>query len=97
MLLASLGTTARPAIPELIRVLREDDDLGVRTAATWALGNIANREDKPVIEALVAAVTKETNGSGWRMAGGVLWGFDPEAAAKAGYPPARRQPGTPRL
>lgn len=46
---------ARAAIPELLHLLRDDDDFWVRGNAAAALGEIANSEDKPVVEALLAA------------------------------------------
>jgi HEAT repeats len=78
-----LGASARPAIPELIRVMTEDEDGAVRAVAAGALGNIANHEDKPVIDALAGA-TKDKDATVARRAGEALSGIDPQAAAKAG-------------
>jgi len=83
VVLCHLGAAARPAIPELIRILREDHVWFVRTDAAWAIGNIANGEDKLVVEALVAA-TKDTNAALMATAGTALTRLNPEAAVKAG-------------
>lgn len=82
--LGDLKTAARPAIPELIRVLREDDDAVTRGEAAWALGCINNQDDRQVVEALLAAVTKDTDSKVRQIAGNALWIHNPEAAAKAG-------------
>lgn len=82
-LLANLGTTARPAIPELVHVLREDDNANFRAAAASALGLIANGKDQPVVEALEAA-TKDTDANVRAAGGRVLSRIDPDAAIKAG-------------
>jgi HEAT repeat protein len=78
-----LGAKSRPAIPELIRVAREDDDSSVRTEAAFALGEIANRDDSAVVEALVAA-TKDKEAKVRDFAGLALMRIDTEAASKAG-------------
>lgn len=59
--LHKLGIAARGAIPEVVRVLREDDVGRVRAEAANILGSIANGQDKPVVEALVAAATKDSD------------------------------------
>jgi HEAT repeat protein len=47
-----LGPKSRQTIPELIYLLKQDDDELVRTFAVQALGFIGNPNDKAVIEAL---------------------------------------------
>ena len=54
-LLANMGYQARPAIPELVNLLREDNNLSVRMAAAEALGRIATFDDQPVGETFVTA------------------------------------------
>lgn len=54
-------SAARPAIPELIRELQGVDYPAIRASAAGALGNIANRADKPVVQALLLVTTKETD------------------------------------
>jgi hypothetical protein len=56
-LLGTLGSAARPAIPALVAVLQDDEDGGVRGSAAYALGRIANRDDKTVADALSNATT----------------------------------------
>jgi hypothetical protein len=81
ILLASLGAKARPAIPELIRVLRVDDVNVNRAWAAMALGKIARRGDHDALEALVWATKDPVIGAVAREA---LRMADPEAADKAG-------------
>jgi hypothetical protein len=81
ILLGGLGTKAKPAIPDLIRLMREDYDAG-RVMAALALGKIARSEDTAAVEALVAATKDPGIGE---LAGSALITVDPEAAAKAGF------------
>jgi hypothetical protein len=81
--LDSLGVSARPAIPKLIRAIRDDDDEHVRAIAAEILGNIADGRDKPVVEALIAA-TRDKNFNVRASAWGALTHLNPAAAAKAG-------------
>ena len=83
-LLASLGKNARPAIPELIRNMRKDDDLAVRASAAEALGKIANGDNKQVVEALVATATEDPSIDVMDEARVALRHIAPEAAVKAG-------------
>ncbi len=82
--LAGLGASARPAIPELIRVMQEDTDDDTRCIAALALGTVANGDDKLVVEALVIAATNNTDTVLKDYAGVALWELNPAAAAKAG-------------
>lgn len=82
--LARIGKGARPAIPALLHVLREDGDVGPRMAAAQALTWIADRDDKPVLEALAAAATKDPVPMVRTFAGLDLKDIDPEAAVNAG-------------
>jgi hypothetical protein len=54
MLIASLGPAARPAIPELIRLLDSGDGVEAEGALD-ALSMIASRDNAAVVEALTAA------------------------------------------
>ncbi len=83
-LLSTFGVRAQSAIPELRRMLREDEYWQVRLAAAFALGKIARRDDKPVVEALVAAATKDKDTHVRGQAAHALVRIDPEAADKAG-------------
>ena len=57
--LCGLYTYARPAIPELVRVLRDDDDWGVRWMAASTLRCLAISDDEAVLKALAAAAAKD--------------------------------------
>jgi HEAT repeat protein len=52
--------------------------------AAGALVNIANRDDESVVEALVAAATKDKDAYVRKYAGDALAQLNPEAAAQAG-------------
>lgn len=82
--LALMGARARPAIPELIRLVGEDDDGEVRTTAVWALANVARADDQSAMEALKTAATKDMNPNVSGLAGWELARFGPVAADKAG-------------
>jgi hypothetical protein len=82
-LLIKMGASARPAIPELLRILKEDNESPVRVMATDALRSIANRDDKDVIQALVAA-TKDKDPTVSMQAVGALQNLAPGPVAKAG-------------
>jgi HEAT repeats len=81
--LAVLGVNARPAIPGLVRLLKEDNNSGVRLDATIALGQIADDNDRTVVEALISA-TKDKDLVVSTVAGRALSHIDREAAVKAG-------------
>jgi hypothetical protein len=81
--LGRLGPAARPAIPELIRLLRKEEYEAVRVCAAYALGQIASRDDNSVIEALEAA-SKDKDAQVKSFAARALKNIAPEAAAKAG-------------
>jgi hypothetical protein len=81
--LNQMGATARPAIPELLRVLAGDEQPAVRAVAAGALGNIAGREDQPVVAALATAA-QDKDAMVNNRAGLALKQLDPAAAAKAG-------------
>ena len=57
-LLFAMGSRAKPAIPDLIRVLKTDEAAGVRAIAGIVLGKIG-RGDRAVIAALTEASTKD--------------------------------------
>lgn len=82
ILLAHAGTNAKPAIPDLIRVMREENDM-TRVMAALALGKIARSEDTNAIQALVA-MTKDPDTNFEAIAEAALTTADPQAAAKAG-------------
>jgi HEAT repeat protein len=83
-LLGFLRAKARPAIPELVRLLREDDDENVRMVAADSLGKIANRDDKAAVEALVATVANADSDYFRGIATDSLKRLDPGTAANAG-------------
>jgi len=83
MLLGRLGAAARPAIPELIRLLRDDEDRFVRLFAAYSLGSIATRDDTAAVEALVMA-TKDKEKFVREAASETLSIVAPAAARKAG-------------
>jgi hypothetical protein len=81
ILLADLGTMAKPSVPALIRALKEDDNPNVRWTAAAALGNLGKGD-----KSAKAAVTEALNDKyRWvRFAAtNALLKIDPEAAAKA--------------
>jgi hypothetical protein len=81
--LQTLGVSARPAIPELIRILREEDGDLYHDFAIVTLGVIATRDDKSAVEALVAA-TRDPDGGVRQTAVEEIERLDPDTAAKAG-------------
>jgi hypothetical protein len=82
-LLVTMGTNARPAIPDLIRLLNEDDEVAVRAIATEALRSIANRNDAAVVVALTAA-TKDRDTAVRLQATDALQSLAPAPLANAG-------------
>ena len=82
ILLGNLGTKAKPAIPDLIRLSREDYDMG-RVMAALALGKIARSEDTAAVQALVA-MAKDPDTNFGAIAVAALSTADPQAAAQAG-------------
>jgi hypothetical protein len=89
--LGRLGAAGRPAVPELIRLLRKDEYEAVRLCAAYALGQIASRDDSSVIEALAAA-SKDKDAQVKSFAARALKNIA-QGAAKAGLTNA--PPGTP--
>jgi hypothetical protein len=85
-LFSSLGADARPAIPELIRVFRGDENDDVRSAAAFALCNIANRDDKDVVDALSSATKQPASNFLWlrNIVKGALDRLAPGSADKVG-------------
>jgi hypothetical protein len=83
-ILAALASHGRPAIPELIRILREDDDSRVRLNAASALGELAGREDEAAVEALAAAANNDRGPGVDIVASGALSHINWKAATKAG-------------
>jgi HEAT repeat protein len=79
-----MEAAARPAIPELIRVLQQDESEPVRNGAVYALGQIASPDDLRVVDALTAAATKDTEPNLRGNSSEILVRFNPEAAARAG-------------
>ena len=71
------------AIPELIRLLNEDNETGVRSIAIFALRSVANRNDAAVVAALTAA-TKDKDAVVRTEAVQVLPLLAPAPAAEAG-------------
>jgi hypothetical protein len=74
-----LGKKARPAIPELICLLKQDDDELIRAWAAQALGVIGNPDDKAVIEALTMVAADKVSLAG-QYSARALKQLDPEAA-----------------
>ena len=74
--------TAKPALPHLIRALKEDDNVSVRFQVAGALGDIG-KGDSIVVPALTVAL-KDEDGRVRRKAASILLKLDPEEAAKAG-------------
>ncbi len=56
--LGQLGPMAKPAIPSLIRVLKEDEEPTIRMKAAWVLGNIG-KGDSDVSAALTGTLLKD--------------------------------------
>ena len=83
VLLSWLGPDARPAIPQLILVLREDDFSMVRWCAALALGKIANPDDKNALDALNAAILNDKDQVTKNWSGRALSDIATRAAAKA--------------
>jgi hypothetical protein len=81
-ILSSMGEAAGPAIPALIRALREEDDLGVRWNVAHALRSIG-KGDSSVTSAFIENL-KGNDVDFRRMVTNALWRLDPEAAANAG-------------
>ncbi len=84
VLLSWVGADARPAIPELVHLLREDEYSQVRWCAALALGKIANPDDKTALDALNAAILKDQDQVTKNWAGRALSDIATRAAAKAG-------------
>jgi hypothetical protein len=77
-----LTTDAKPAIPALIRILKEDQDELHRTKAVFCLENLG-RGNKAATKALIQAL----NDKDWNVrlvSTNALKAIDPEAAAMAG-------------
>jgi len=55
MSLGNMGDVARPAIPALLRALREDKSEEVRGSSAWSLGRLG-KEERTVISALTEAL-----------------------------------------
>lgn len=64
----NMGVEGRPAIPALIRALREDTDCRVQAEAADALGRIASRDYGPAVEALLAAMNNSDPEVRWDAA-----------------------------
>jgi hypothetical protein len=79
--LRKMGPMAEPAIPALARVLKEDEDIGVRCNAVWALAAIG-RGDSTAISTLVSAQA-DRDEHVVNAAAAALLDFGPEAAARA--------------
>jgi hypothetical protein len=80
--LGQMGSMAKPAVPSLIRVLKEDEEPTIRMKAARALGNIG-KGDSNVTAALTGAVLKDRDWGVRQTATNALLELDPEAAAKA--------------
>jgi HEAT repeat protein len=83
LFLEQMGPLAKPAIPALIRALKEDDDRAVRCHAVVALGKVGEREST-VVTALTEAL-KDKDPFVRPFATNAPWQLDPAAAAKAGF------------
>lgn len=85
-LLGSMGTKSRPAIPQLVLVLQEDEVVWVKAEAAVVLGRIANRDDIEVLNALSAVAKLPSSQNGWLpgTASEALQHLQPPPAAKAG-------------
>ena len=81
-ILGYLGTNARPAIPELIQIVKNNNYAWTYLAAE-SLGRIANGNDKNAIAALVSAAT-HSDGTPKEEIWLDIIRLDPAAAAKAG-------------
>jgi HEAT repeat protein len=58
-ILGNMKSAAKPAIPELLRVLAEDEDAQVRQAAGLALSRVGG-DDKRVAQTLIRALRQDT-------------------------------------
>jgi hypothetical protein len=79
LFLGQMGSIAKPAIPALIRVLKNDGDRHARRDAALTLGHLG-KDDTTVIAALQAALKDDGSvafGAAW-----ALWRIDHEAAIK---------------
>jgi HEAT repeat protein len=85
--LADIGPMAKPAIPALIRALKEDEEPSVRGNAAVALACIG-KSDSTVTNTVTAALTEALLRDGdahvRRSVTAVFLALDPEAAVKAG-------------
>jgi hypothetical protein len=82
-----MGLVAGPAVPSLIKALKEDDDKFVRIFATEALGRTGSG-DAAVTAALMEAL-KDKDVSVRYSVSNALWQVDPGAAVRAGVKPAQ--------
>jgi hypothetical protein len=80
-LLGQMGPMAKPAIPSLIRVLKDDEEPTIRMKAAWALGNIGNG-DSDVTSALTGTLLKEKDSGVRQTATNALLKLGPETAGK---------------
>ena len=79
--LRKMGPMAEPAIPALARVLKEDEDFGVRCNAVWALAAIGKGHSTAISTLVSAQADKDEHVV--NAAAAALLDFGPEAAAKA--------------
>jgi HEAT repeats len=80
--LGKMGTNAKPAVPALVRALKEDKNEDIRFAAATALGLIGTNDERAT-SGLVAAL-KDEDLIVRDTAADALEQVDPKAAAKAG-------------
>lgn len=82
--LGQLGKDAKPAIPGLARLVKEDhfDAINRHQAAAWALGKIDAKD--PVARAALIGAENDSDPTVRSVATNALKAIDPEAAAKAG-------------
>ncbi len=78
-----MGPTARPAIPELIRLVNSDDEFPIRMVAIDTLSKIAAPNDAAVIDCLLAA-SKDKDPQIASLAGGVRVYLNNQPAPKHG-------------
>jgi hypothetical protein len=76
LMLGSLGVIARPAIPELVRLINSNDPVTVRRIAIYSLSQIGRRNDAPVMQCLAAA-GRDTNSAVRTAAAVALQRLDP--------------------